>query len=602
MRLTPWLKALRARLRSPRGRVRRNADAPVAAVVQTLESRVLLSGAGFSIDGFVFGGVVEESSVTVDYKKTSDGGELNLDVNGNVVDIETPLADGASTGLEPLSNDGQVELVDADTGLKVDVTATGDDGNVVPVRPKDRGLGIQDDDEAGRNSRTRINGDEALLVEVADGGTATGGTLEIVGGGTARATFLLDGAEVATLEATGPTISLDGQADFFDAVSISAASGEIGFDSVGFDVSPVVTRTVELDYNKASTGELLLSVDGEVVDEATPLATGASTGHEQLLNDGEFTLVDVTSGIEISVSATGDDGLTEPVRPKDRGLGIQDDDEAGKNTRTTINGDEALLVQIGPAGSTTKATGGQLEIRGSGTAEVVFLLDGVEVGSLLATGPSISLDGQVALFDAVRISAASGSIAFDGVSLDTITADFGTIAFGQVGNKNRWGLENSLDSSDDGQVGVRQNRAIEDFIPADSPVLIRALDSEDTGRRSEFEDRTWWDRGEGLGIRDGNDSGSSNKFIDGDEILEISLNGYLASSIDLDIAKVQGGRTATTTVYVTFVRDGQIVDSVSVDEVSRMTDPKLHSAALFDAVLISANPVTGGNGEFVTAT
>ncbi|MBF2036613.1 MAG: endonuclease/exonuclease/phosphatase family protein [Leptolyngbyaceae cyanobacterium T60_A2020_046] len=81
----------------------------------------------------------------------------------------------------------------------------------------------------------------------------------------------------------------------------------------------------------------------------------------------------------------------------------------------------------------------------------------------------------------------------------------------------------------------RQNRVVPDA----GPFSIDAIDSPDSGRKANFVDRTWLDKGEGIGIQDGDDTSvAMKKRIDGDEILGISVVGFEAKDALINVDRV----------------------------------------------------------------
>jgi len=65
---------------------------------------------------------------------------------------------------------------------------------------------------------------------------------------------------------------------------------------------------------------------------------------------------------------------------------------------------------------------------------------------------------------------------------------------------------------------------------------IFAVDSADTGSGAGFVDRTWLDRGEGIGIVDGNDGTiRDRKGIAGDEVLWIQVGGFQTKTATLTL-------------------------------------------------------------------
>ncbi|NEQ95896.1 MAG: hypothetical protein F6K30_04050, partial [Cyanothece sp. SIO2G6] len=110
------------------------------------------------------------------------------------------------------------------------------------------------------------------------------------------------------------------------------------------------------------------------------------------------------------------------------------------------------------------------------------------------------------------------------------------------------------------RVRGRQNRPV----PNAGPFTISAIDSADGGKRRNFGDRTWLDRGEGIGIRDGDDGNSSNKKrIDGDEILAIGVDGFTAQTALIELARLQSAGGAL--VRIEAFNGDSLVDSEIVD-------------------------------------
>lgn len=77
-------------------------------------------------------------------------------------------------------------------------------------------------------------------------------------------------------------------------------------------------------------------------------------------------------------------------------------------------------------------------------------------------------------------------------------------------------------------------------VPGAGSFEIFAIDSADSGNRSNFVDRTFFDRGEGIGITDGEDGNNSRKKrIDGDEKLVIKVDEFTAKTALVELARIQ---------------------------------------------------------------
>ena len=116
---------------------------------------------------------------------------------------------------------------------------------------------------------------------------------------------------------------------------------------------------------------------------------------------------------------------------------------------------------------------------------------------------------------------------------------------------------------------------------------IFAVDSADTGRKSEFVDRTWVDR-EGIGIVDGNDGTiRDRKGIAGDEILGIQVGGFQARRATLTLNRISSIDTAQFRIRA--FRAGVEVDSqVITTSGGPNQDIHFNSLNAFDEVRISA--------------
>lgn len=133
------------------------------------------------------------------------------------------------------------------------------------------------------------------------------------------------------------------------------------------------------------------------------------------------------------------------------------------------------------------------------------------------------------------------------------------------------------------QQSVRQNAAA----PNTGRFRIFAVDSDDNNRPN-FVDRTWVDRGEGIGIVDGDDATfRDRKGISGDEILGIQVGGFQAKTAIFNLNRISSNDGAQFRIKA--FSEGIEVDSQIVSIASSGNQPlRFNSQSSFDELQISA--------------
>ncbi|ELR98052.1 SGNH/GDSL hydrolase family protein [Gloeocapsa sp. PCC 73106] len=173
--------------------------------------------------------------------------------------------------------------------------------------------------------------------------------------------------------------------------------------------------------------------------------------------------------------------------------------------------------------------------------------------------------------------------------IDSVADEVGSsiLSFGQ--RPNRLQMEAFIDEELVGRESGSQNGVV----PSVDPFTIFAVDSQDSGSNN-FVDKTWFDQGEGIGIKDGDDGNSSKqKRIDGDEILGISVEGYYLDSVQLDLFKINSNDGAT--IRLEAINGNNLVDSkvftLGSGQIQNPNSLVFNSSGSFDTLHISAADV-----------
>ncbi len=563
------------------------------------------------------------NDVVVDYQKevvpgVGQHGFIRLSVNGGDVVKSEALSDDATTGF----GTPEFPYVEVESG-DIEVTVSAHGNGEALLNPKDAGLGVKDETNVTSSDKITIGLDEALKVGLAGGDVAIGGSIHLVGVGTtetAKIALYLGTTEVATQVVSGVdggklAISLNGFGAF-DTIAVSTveSNAQIGFDRANLQVideSFLSNATLAISGSGSNGRSLQLDVDGETDAFAT-----ANNPNFNLSNRSFGTnQIELTVG-NVNATVTGSGNLT--ITDNQLGIGV------GPNDAKNVNGSETITVAFNSFA--TSATVHLSRLVDGESGEVVAKLNGEAVATFSlesSTESEVSSQNDVhefelsgALFDELVFSATSGNFSLKSIEVTVVDPDaVGSISIGQVGNKNQLQMKNSFTEGKDETIYVGQNRSIEQSLNKidkntvesqdEMAIAITALDSSDSGKHADKNDRTWWDQGEGLGIADGNDGNSiARKGIDGDEMMEISLNGYLATSASLDLAKFFNLDSGAE-IHIAFVLNGKIVDADSVFASSigslgsHTPEVSFTSSSFFDSILISTAPVSQTEDGFV---
>ena len=219
------------------------------------------------------------------------------------------------------------------------------------------------------------------------------------------------------------------------------------------------------------------------------------------------------------------------------GIGIRDGDDWSIRKKKLIDGDETLGVKVG--GFQSRKADIRLERLMStdgAQIQVKAFKEGVEVDTQII---SVADNGRQTLnfsslfsFDEVQISAADSDTKFAFRSINLIDAEPEVLSFRQKPKSNDFQV------FQDGTLVAQESSIQNGTVPSVAPFTISAVDSPDLGKNADFVDRTFVDRGEGIGIKDGNDNIRTQKRIDGDEILGVSFENHLATDALINVARV----------------------------------------------------------------
>ncbi len=220
------------------------------------------------------------------------------------------------------------------------------------------------------------------------------------------------------------------------------------------------------------------------------------------------------------------------------GIGIVDGNDETIRDRKGISGDEILGIQV--SGFQTKTANLTLDrvssINGA-QFRIKAFKSGIEVSSQIisTTGSgrqAINFSSPTA-FDEIQISAADDDTRFTFRSINLPNATPKVLSFGQRPKKT------DIQFLQDGEVIAQATARQNGIVPNVGPFKISAVNSLDSGKNANFVDRTFFDRGEGIGIADGDDGNSSKKKrIDGDEILGLDFENTLATDALIKVDRI----------------------------------------------------------------
>jgi hypothetical protein len=267
------------------------------------------------------------------------------------------------------------------------------------------------------------------------------------------------------------------------------------------------------------------------------------------------------------------------------GIGIADGDDGNGSDRKRIDGDEALGIKFGKFYSKTadlvldritSTDGAQVRVRA--------FRGGVEVDSqvIAISGSgrqSVSFSSN-ALFDEIQISAGDADTKFTFRSINLADAIPAGLSLQQQGNSKT--LQAILDGTVIGTAEATQNGAV----PQVGPFTLTPVDSAD---RKILVDRTFFDQGEGIGVKDGDDNNLTQKRIERDEILGVDFGDYLTKDALINVDRVTSLDGAQ--IKVEGLMDGVLVVSQVFDlGMGSLSNQVLgiSSATSFDSFRISA--------------
>ena len=339
-------------------------------------------------------------------------------VSGNPQRVRVAV-DGVNQ--EPLlnTNTNNVTLTDTSSLLDIGAINSADSSPAVDeVRSNQNfGRGIRDGDDNTAALRRHIDGDEKLFVklendnfeganrvtvDVADVSSSNGAQvrLELLNDGVLVKTqvFNLGGASSGSLVVQSPLA----QGGLFDEVRVSAADADTLF----------AVKSVEFDTVDITTLRVATTATGLQVFQDSALVESGAVG-------STFNRV----GVSAIASPRGPNNVVDQVTLGASGLGIQDGDD-GRRFRTTIEGDEKLVVAVDPGNRFVFDDAFQAQIQlGSvtssdgATIRVEAVNNGAVVGGQTFTLPASATTGTLAFqpgvdFDQVRISAGDFDTAF----------------------------------------------------------------------------------------------------------------------------------------------------------------------------------------------
>ena len=271
------------------------------------------------------------------------------------------------------------------------------------------------------------------------------------------------------------------------------------------------------------------------------------------------------------------------------GIGIRDGNDWSIGDKKRIDGDETLGIKVG--GFQSKKADIKLErlISTDGAQiRVKAFKEGVEVDSQII---EVSGNGRQTLnfsslfsFDEIQISAADSDTKFAFRSINLIDAEPEVLRFRQK--------PNNLDFQVlQGDTLVAQEASSQNgTVPNVDPFVIDAVDSPDFGKNADFVDRTFVDQGEGVGIKDGNDNITTQKRIDGDEILGVNFADNLTTDALVKVARVAS--TDGAEIKVEAFRSGTSVASeiftLGSGQLPGTNTLTFGSTSFFDSLQISA--------------
>ena len=445
------------------------------------------------------------------------------------------------------------------------------------------GIGITDGSDYNTSLKKRIDKDESLLIAIAPTDSYNSAV---------TATFTVDRLQAISNNTNGGVVKVV-------ALLEGEIVGEQSFNLNNYRDNFTFTNDVPFNSLQLIAGEdtkfTFLEVDLETTRYLLPIKNNLR------LEQNGLNLAVLEDGVEIEAIAT------EPNQPfvdsfERLNINAVDGnvdsqllvDESGFGVvNNFVNGDEALTISIQPTSNYNAAqdiTIEFIEANISGEVELTFLRGDLVVGeseAIIETAVGKITNHSNLAFDTVRIKSGSPNTNFSikAVEFTTINADnrHTELTF----------YQDQLQSKifEDGYLVEEYSGGQNQPLTGDtSRLTINAVDSSDN---SNFVDSILLDRGEGIGIRDGNDYNSSKKKrIDGDEILEVTINPTInynsATRAIVTVDKIKSGNSNGGVVKLTAYWQGELVAEESFDITSEKETITLDSNIAFDKLAVSA--------------
>ncbi|MEL7405900.1 MAG: PKD domain-containing protein [Cyanobacteria bacterium J06558_2] len=444
------------------------------------------------------------------------------------------------------------------------------------------GIGVTDGDDYNSSTKKRLDGDEALLIEInpaADYNSAKVATFILdrlksgtANGGVVKVVALLENQVVGEA-----SFNLDNYRDQF------TFSNEVPFNSLQLMAADNDTkftfREVELEttnYRLPVRDNLRLEQNGldlTVYENGVEIEAIAAIADQPLVPNFE----------RLDIAAVKDNAAVQ-VLVDNSGFGV---------TNQRLDENETLTIALQPTPNYNAANNLLVEFSEAtaGEMKLTFLHGGLVVQESTVTIEENSSKVEVPSnlpFDTVQITAANTSFAINAIEFATVSADnrFTQLTFYQDQLESKI-FENGYLVE---QYSGRQNQPLTDSM---SRLSLEVIDSND-GSQTKV-DRTFLDRGEGIGVTDGEDGNSSRKKrIDRDEVLEISINPTInynsatSAEVTVDQVKAISGSSQGGVVKLAAYWQGDLVVEESFNIATTKDKITLDSAAPFDKLAVMA--------------
>ncbi|WP_342596956.1 peroxidase family protein [Cyanobacterium aponinum UTEX 3222] len=316
------------------------------------------------------------------------------------------------------------------------------------------------------------------------------------------------------------------------------------------------------------------------------------------------------------IKIKAEDSLDRRLPPVDKtyldrgeGIGIKDGDDGNSSLKKRIEKDEAIEITIEPTENYNSSQTAEVKV-----SQVKSIATGSEGGSIkISAYQRETLVGELTQtvttknaeisftsllpFDQLKLSAGDEDtkFTFRSVSLevsqqvldapDNPPPQFTHLRYAQD--------QLNLLVFEDG-VLVEQSRGGQNqSLPELERIKVLAIDSDDNNRI--LADKTFLDRGEGIGIKDGDDGNSSlKKRIDGDEKLLVQFQETSlyqdAQQAFIEVNKVKSISSGVNggKIKIEAVKEGEIVDSIIYELDSLKSQLNFQSTQPFDSLYLSA--------------